>query len=345
MNNHKLFKTFYFSFVALLLSLGGNAQSTKKVTADTANYDDLYAELDYFFDSLYTPRSFATLNVGVGNSFYNYVVSNNSNIAPEKQLTLNPLLAYFHKSGWGVSASSAIVKNNQSFNPYQFSINLSYDHIKNQNLVAGFGVTRYFTKDSLPFYTSPLQNEAMAYVTYRKGWLKPVLAINYGVGSHTKVEEQQTFLKKLKKKDLANLPLPLPNNSTETKESVSDLAVTLSVKHDFTWFEILGKKDNIRFSPQLLFISGTQKFGFNQTTSTVSYIGNKKSGYSILYNTESMELQHRSKFKPLVVAAMFKTDYTIGKLSVQPQVTFNYYLPGSSQKLNTLFLVSTGFTL
>ncbi len=169
-----------------------------------------------------------------------------------------------------------------------------------------------------------------------------MLSASYGWGSRTEVEEREFLIQKLHKKK--NTPIGEPTTgSTQTisTENVSDFTVTSSVKHDFYWLNVLLDKDYFRLTPQISFVSGTQRFGFNQTTN--SYVGNKKSAVNVLYNSENVQLDDKKKFRPLSLAAFLKSEFSFGKFFLQPQVMFDYYLPTESNNLTTTFNVNTGF--
>src|SRR6185295_10269636 len=107
-------------------------------------------------------------------------------------------LGYYDASGFGFTTIGYIVKDDSKLNFYQFSISPSFDYLQNRNFAAGVSFTRFFTKDSLSFYTSPLQNELYGYFTYRKSWFRPAISVSYGWGSrsdYSKPEELITSLR------------------------------------------------------------------------------------------------------------------------------------------------------
>jgi len=326
-----------FFLLPLMLALSvAQAQKTKPAVDSLAYYDDLFNELETFLDSITAPRSFATISLGLSNGFFNY--QNGSNISSNNQLVYSPSLGYYHKSGFGISATgSAMAEGFKKFNLYQVAASASYDYMQNSNFITGAAYTQFFTKDSLDFYTSPLTSEASAYFLYRNSWLKPSIAVNYAWGSRTHVEERNEKIKLLRGK---------PLNSTtiiETTENVSDFSVAASVKHDFYWLNVLLAKDYFRFSPQLTLLSGTQRFGFNQT-SNANYF-NSKSGITILQNTEQMSLSEKSNFKPLSLSARLRGEFSTGIFFIQPQILLDYYFPAEEKNFTTGFAVTTGIIL
>jgi hypothetical protein len=122
---------------------------------------------------------------------------------------------------------------------------------------------------------------------------------------------------------------------------VSDFSVTASVRHDFYWLDVLAYKDHIRFTPQLAFTSGTQKFGFNQSSST--YATTIRTSSNVLYSTDNLYLDDQLKFQPLSLTLYLRGEYSIGKFFVQPQFTMDYYLPAATDNFNAFFSLNLGF--
>jgi len=331
-----LIKRLFFLLMLSCFALLAAAQNKNKPAVDSfAYYSELFNELESFIDSITTPRSFATISLGIGNGYFNY--QKGSSFKNTKEIIYTPSVGYYHYQGWGIGLSGNGLFEKEQFNLYQIATTASYDYLQNRTFMAGVAYTHFFTKDSLQFYTSPLTNEANAYFTYRNWWLKPAVAVSYGWGSRTNVEERQEKIKILRGK---------PLNSTtiiETTESVSDLSLMASVKRDFYWLNVLFDSDHIRFSPQLSFISGTQRFGMNQSTNYNFY--EKKSGANLFQNTEQIKLSDETKFKPLSLAAQLRGEFSIGKFFVQPQLVFDYYFPAKEKNLSTAFAINTGFIL
>src|SRR5688572_26455160 len=127
------------------------------------DYDELFRDFDSFMDSILSPPSFLLLNLSMGKGYYNFETKTASLIEASKKLTYSPTIAYYHKSGLGLNLTGAIVNDEERLNFYQLGVTPSYDYLADRRFAGGVSYTRYFTKDSLPFYTTPLQNEVYAY--------------------------------------------------------------------------------------------------------------------------------------------------------------------------------------
>jgi hypothetical protein len=310
-------------------------QPSKPSDIDTSfadlDYDDLFNEFDLLLDSLTAPRSFALFNIAVGYNYFNYQAKESYLLEASKKLTYSPTLSYFFKNGLGISANTVVVNDGQKLNPYQFNITGSYDYIKNNKFITGISLTHFFTRDSLPFYTSPLKNDLYSYFTYRGFWLKPSIAASYGWGSRSAYEERQEYITSLRLNARGYTRI-------NTRESVNDFNLIGSVRHDFYWINVLSKKDYARITPQIVFTSGTQKFGFNQTSSTYATL--PRTGANVLYNTDNIALDDQLVFQPLSLSTYLKAEYSKGKFFFQPQLIFDYYFPAAEKNLTTAFVVN-----
>ncbi len=211
------------------------------------------------------------VSIGAGNNVFNVQSASNRTITPERKITFSPSLGFFHKNGLGLNTSASVIKESGGFNPYQFLLTGSYDYLSGKKFVTGLNFTRYITKDSLSFYTSPLKNEAGVYFLYKAWPIKPSITLTYGWGSRSDYEERKHYITSIRMR-------PLGYTRINTKESINDLSLAASVRHDFYWLNKLGENSVLKLTPQLTFTSGTQKFGFNQSNDSYAVItkGNGK---------------------------------------------------------------------
>lgn len=311
--------------------------SLAQLEADsTLDYDLLFRDFDDFMDSILSPRSYGLAGITAGRGYYNFENKANFTITAASKMTYTPMLGYYHKSGWGLTGMGFMVDDGERMNLYQASLTPSFDYLQNRDLATGISYTRFFTKDSLSFYTTPLQNELYAYFTWRKSWIRPMLALSYGWGSRSDYQEREELISDLR---LRRRGFTYIN----TEERVSDFSVMASVRHDFYWLDVLGARDHVRLTPQLAFTSGTQKFGFNQTSAT--YGTTVRTGANVLFNSENILLDDQLRFQPLSLTLFLRSEYSVGRFFFQPQFTLDYYFPAADKNLNALFAISAGFIL
>lgn len=305
------------------------------IAADTSlDYDFLLSDLESFLDSIAAPHSYFMGSMSMGKGYFNFKSKSNVFIETAEKFTYIPSVGYYHKNGLSISATGNIVNDEDKMNLYQLAITPGYDYLESRDLATGFTYTRFFTKDSLTFYTTPLQNELYGYFTFRKWWLKSTVALSYGWGSRTDYNEREALIQdlRLRRNGITRV------NSTE---SISDLSLFTSLRHDFYWLDVFTFKDHIRFTPQLSFVSGTQKFGFNQSSSTFATV--IRTGANVLYNSENVYLDDQIDFQPLSLTLFMRGEYSFGKFFVQPQLILDYYFPATEKNFSTLFSFNVGF--
>jgi hypothetical protein len=306
---------------------------------DSTDYEDLLNDLDLFLDSILTPRSYVLLNLSAGQGYFNFTNKTNARIKQVKKFIWSPTLGYYDKNGLGITITGYTIYDSAKRYFYQASLTPSYDYLRNRDLATGISYSRYFTRNALPFYTSPLQSELNGYFLWRKSWLQPGVAASYGWGSHTEFNKREILYRRLLAAAAAEGAINIPDTVsilTRNRQSIVDFSLTFSLRHDFYWLDIFSKKDHIRISPLLSVASGTQKFGFNQSNTA---FGNLRA--VALNNTRSVSLQE--KFQLLSMTLYLRGEYSFGKFFMQPQLLFDYYFPGENDHVTTLFSLNAGF--
>ncbi len=335
-------------------SLALPADNSLGMAIDTSlDYDDLLSELDLFLDSILRPRSFLHVNMGAAAGYFNYINRGNYVVATKKRFVLSPMIGYYHKSGIGMSVSSNLVKGRTNYMLYQYSVTPSFEFIQNKNWTGGFSYTRFITKDSLNFYTTPLQNEIGVYYLWRHPWLQPGFTTTYGWGSRKDVKERMDIITKVILKER-----PALRNTTvgtiidtiriadtirtriTTRESIIDFAFTATLRHTFYWLDVSEQGDCIKFTPMLAFSMGTQQFGLNKTYATTSSVRNAA---NVTFTRGDTRLDENLKVKPLSLTLYLRPEYSIGKFYIQPQLMLDYYFPAETDKFTTFFSINAGF--
>jgi hypothetical protein len=283
---------------------------------------------------LLRPKSYFLVNLSGSSGYFNFTKKNNTRLFISKKILYAPSIAYFHKTGLGITVSGNMIHDEKRFNLYQYVISPSIDFLKNRKLIGGFGYTRYITKDSLPFYTTPIKNELSGYITWRKPWLQSSLLINYGWGPEQAFDDRLLFIKRLR---LRRRILDYLNSENKR---VNDISITASLFHHFYWFTVFTKNDHIRLTPQVQFISGTQRFGFNQPINNNT--DTKITRTNALNNARELVLNARKEFKPMSLSMLLKAEYDIGQVFIQPQVILDYYLQADNDKVSLLFSLNVG---
>lgn len=295
----------------------------------TAVLDSLLKDFDDYLDSISKKRNMFFVGVGVGTGFFSFENKNSVYMTTEKKLIVSPSVGYYHKSGLGISAMAFALNSNNKFTFYQYAVSPSYDLIS-KKISTGISYSHYFNKDSLDFYTTPIRDELFAYFSYKGWWLRPTISVSYGWGSKTNYEKEQYRLWSRRLQQVQNYYITVTN-----VESVRDLSTTFSVRKNFDWYDVLAKDDNITLTPVLLVNAGTQQFGFN---TSYSYTFNPVRVNSLPSNSSASD---QTSFAFQSAGAIVRASYMKGKLLVQPQVLFDYYLlPTDTNRFNTVFSVN-----
>lgn len=246
----------------------------------------------------------------------------------------SPQVSYYHKSGLGVALTGFLISENGKSNPYQFAASPFYDYVKPMNYSTGISFTRYFTKQNLSFYTTPIKNELYTYFNYKKWWLEPGIALSYGWGSKTEYDQAEVEI-------LRKRSMPSKKNIIYIKfdESVKDLSLLVSLRHNFEWYKVLSSKDMLTVTPALLLSAGTQNFGLNTSFSSNSkYINNNVlPANSNIKNIQGLNFQSS--------AFLLRLNYSIRKFYLSPQLLLDYYLQQSANRFNSVYSFSIGYIL
>lgn len=318
-------------------------RDTIPAAADTADDlpdllpdDELMSDLESFLDSLLAPRSFFSVNLSAVKGYFNYKTDRPLQVDTRSRFIYSPSAGYFHKSGPGISATAFIVSEGRGLNLYQYSFTPSFDYLRNMDFAAGISYTRFFSSDSLPFYVSPLKNEANAYLTIRKWWVQPSLSLSYGWGQRADVEDKLEFIESLwLRRRLLNLLNDMP-------EPVYDFSVTASLLHHFYKMDIFSSKDFIRFTPQIIFNAGTQQFGFNQQNNYFFTRYSRLTRTNLLNTARGMSLSADDRFQALSLGLNTALEYGTGKFFIRPGLLLDYYFPAKENNFTALFSVNAG---
>ncbi len=322
----------FLCLLCLLTARPASGQVTTKLdslfkTGDTtAILDSLLEGFDSFLDSISKPKSQFYIGLGFGTGFYTSQSNSSVYLNTQKKLMFSPSIGYLHKSGLGLSVQAYSTTDNNKFSFYQGSISPSYDLIRS-GFSSGLAYSRFFTKDSVSFYTTPIQNELYAYFSYKKWWVRPTISVSYGWGSKTSYEQQKQILYLRRLQTTRSYYVNVKNT-----ENIQDFSVLLSVRKNFDFEKIFGKNDLFTLTPVLMLSMGTQMYGFNTSYSSSNNIIRANALPS------NSDISDQSNFALQSASAIIRGSYMTGKLLIQPQVLFDYYLvQGASEPFTIVY--------
>jgi hypothetical protein len=265
------------------------------------------------------------ISVGLGNGAF----SSNNNAANatgvDNQIIFTPSVVYHTKNGFSFGVTGFLTADStNSLKLYQTGLSAAYDYY-GKKVLTGISYTRYLSDKNKYNSKSLYQNDVYGYIKRAKGILQPGLTLGFANGNYKEVALV-----------LRTRPLlgdTLVRDSTSNKASY--FSFSGSVEHDFNFYKLFSKDDELDFVPSLII-----NFGSDKLTQTHT---NKVFNRQILSNRKRVEATN--KFQVQSLAASFDFTYSIGKFFLQPNLYLDYYLPETTAKrLATIFSVTAGLS-
>ncbi len=305
-------------FILLLITglpaiVVAQTEAELKSSLDSMLQNDALAQMLDSLNTIDTKSSF-DVSIGFGNRLFS--LRNNSLTADQadvKKLIVTPSVSYFHKSGFGISLTAFLGSDSGTFRVFQTGITPSYDYA-GKKISAGIAYTRYFDNKSLSVSPSPFQNDLYVYVSAEKGLLQPGIAVGYASGKY------KEFTDSIR---VRPFPLPPVRILDTTTYKLKDFSLLGSVKHDFEFYNVLGKNDGLLVSPNLLLIAGSQKYTASTTTTAIT---RQPQGGALRLRRNSSATD-KTGFSLQSAAFSLDIDYSTGKFYIRPQLYLDYYLP------------------
>lgn len=304
----------------------------------TAIMDSLMKDFISFVDSIAAPKSFLSINLGVGNRTFSIRNNNlNAQEASTNVLSFTPSVGYYHKSGLGISVTGFVSSFNNQLQLYQYAVTPSYDYIS-KKLSAGVSYTRYLGKMDAIENTSPYDNDLYAYFNiHHKTWRFGISA-GYATGN---------FTDKLSYKDSVLRYNPLTSRvewfrytvTTKTDNKIRDFSLAASVRKDIEWYDVIKKGDNLTLSITAYLVGGSSDVS-SQTNLNITA---RKIELARLRRSYSSQDGNGFQFQS--TAASLSLFYTIGKFNLQPIWFMDYYYPETSSHYSQVFSLTVGFNL
>lgn len=285
-------------------------------------------DLAALLDQADGPESYGLVSVSMGNRIFS--VRNNRLNARQSftsQLLFTPLLGYFHKSGFSLSAGSSLLQDPQKgFGPTQYSITPAYDLAGNKKWGLGVSFSRYFATDKYSVYASPVQNDLFAYASYKKWWIEPGIALGYSAGKY---------------REINSFTIQATGNTyidTGTY-SLAAFSFTAMAGHDFEWENVIAKSDALGFTPSLMVNFGSD------SVETVSHTLLPNLLRFLKRRNRLPRLSGKNSFRAQSVAFNLDFSYAVGSFTILPQLYLDYFLPATEEKRFTqTFTLAVGYS-
>lgn len=294
--------------------------SAQQTDTTVINKDSIEKAVDDFLkmiDSAEAPKSYFHVGVGIGNNQFSL-----KNVALNTQqssfnLSLSPTISYVHKSGFAIAYNNYISLGNGSLEIIQHSITPLFDYQKNKDVQFGFSYTKYFSRKVNSDFTTPYINDFFSYFVFTKTKYQPGVSLGYSTGSFN-----ETF------------SLPLINRKDTATIGVKDFSLIPSLQRDFT-IKGLGKKDYFYLNPSFMLLLASGKY---EVQPSDQLLLNRPRLAQRIRN----DFSENTKFNLQSLGLNLDATWYIGKFYVNPQMYFDYYLLGGTDKLSLLYTLQTG---
>ena len=315
-------------FVSLNVSAQKPAEEKEKALKDSAA---IMQDLLNLLDSTDEPSSYGLITAGIGNRLFS--LHNNKLNAQQSTTTTivyNPSIGYFHKSGFSLSGGAYLLNDaEKGFGITQYSLTPAFDLQGSDKFSFGVSYTRYFVKDEFSVYSSPIQNDFYTSFSYKKPWIEPGIALGYSTGQY-----KQSIIKDT---TINNIHRVFYDSATYTIKSFSAM---LSAGHRFDWQDVFKKADGFEMIPSLLL-----NFGSSTTPNPTHKTNFPPYLLKLLTKKSKLRRQLSNNFQAESLGLNIDCSYTVGNLSINPQMYFDYYLPSSTdQKFTQVFTLSVGYS-
>ncbi len=341
-------KLLHYSFLLGLLvqAPAAKAQDTSQAQwlaaiDTTALYDSLLQELRLLGLTGPRPKSFFDVNVGVGNG--SFALQNASFDVETDHLFYMTGFGYYHKSGLSLSGGLNLTGETGKASLFQGFVAPAYDY-QSKSIATGISYFHYFNKKDVSFYVSPLVNELYSYLVFKKGWLVPKLAFDYGWGTYNQLDNLK-LVDTVRYRRFA--PIVRYLSKQEGTARINDFSVMFSVRHDFIWRPTGTKAQYFKYTPSIMLLAGTARYGTNTPLASLS--GPRMANMTIvqlfteLYGSAFAPVEDAFALQSFNISQMAM--YGVGKWYVQGMLTLSYFVPKEQSKWNAFFNVTTGISL
>jgi hypothetical protein len=325
---------FFFLSMVLLFSkaIGQSSPTDKHILDSLLQFDEALK----MFGGLSESSSYVRINVGFGNKLYTTQDRAIEALQNGSQLVVTPSVAYYHKSGFGISGSAFLLSENGQAEFAQYSITPFFNYTKGRVADAMVSYSHYFERSVYSTNTSPVQNEYFGSVVFKKPWLKPGISAAYSSGTFHEIIKIDTTVR------IANQRIHIKYTDTTTTK-LTTFSLTGTVGHTFTFFNIFAAHDGIGITPQISVITGVNNYSVSHKSTLANYNAFTKKLAKRIRHFQSQA--GNSKYEAQSLGLDLDLNYSIGKFYVEPEAYMDYYLPNTNDnRFTQIFNVNIGIT-
>lgn len=320
-------------FTAVALFTYGQTDTLSK--EDKRLLDSMLKNDEFIKLMMSKEKNYLDISIGIGNAVFSANNNAANATAVNTQLVYTPAIVYRLKNGLSFGASGFLTADS-SGKPawYQTGLQAAYDYF-GKAVQAGLSYTRYLSDQNKYNSKSLYQNDLYGYIKMAKGIFQPGIAAGYANGKY-----KETSLVNFKRRILNPNPPPVftdtiikGKDSTENKTSYFSL--TASVGHDFTFYKLFSKNDELDFVPTAMLNFGSDKLTqthLNRAFNRPALSARKKSDFL-------------NKFQVQSIAASVNLTYITGMFFIDANLYADYYLPETTeQRLGFIFSIAAGIS-
>ena len=321
-----MYKLSLTTILAVFFIVNGYAQKDTLSRADKAALDSMM-KADQFFKLMNEPQKNALeVSIGVGNGSFSAHNQAVNATGVTNLLIITPAVFYRFKNGFSLGVTGYLASDSGKLDLYQTGATAAYDYV-GKKVSAGGSFAHYFSDQDKYNSKSLYQNDFYAYVKKSSGIIQPVLSLGYSTGKYKEV-------------NMIKFKRPVIGDTIMVKDSThnkgSYFYTSVGVEHDFYFYGVFSKGDELDFVPSFVVNAGSDK-------TTTTHV-NK------LYTTSPLlarraRVASSDKFQLQSIAASFDFTYSIGEFFLQPNLYLDYYLPSTTaNRFSTIYSVTAGFS-
>lgn len=319
-------------FFILIYGYAADAQTDSLSSKDKALLDSMMENDEFLKLMKEKEKGSLDISIGLGNGAF----SSHNNAANAtgvvNQTIFTPSIIYHTKNGFSFGATGFITNDSTGkTNIYQTGLSTAYDYF-GKKVHTGISYTRYLSDKNKYNSKSLYQNDIYGYIKRVSGILQPGVALGYANGNYKEVDWASFVLRRpLNPRGDTTIT---GRDSTENKNSY--FSVSVSVGHDFSFYKLFSKNDELDFVPSLIINMGSDKL----TQTHTNKIFDRIRKLNTLKKVES-----NNKFQIQSIASSFDFTYGVGKFFLQPNLYLDYYLPETTaNKFSAIFSITAGLS-
>jgi hypothetical protein len=236
------------------IGLSVKAQTDSLTKEEKRLLDSMFKNDEFIKLMMKKDKNYLDVSMGIGNGEFSTNNNAANATAVNRQLIYTPAVTYRLKNGLSFGVSPFIT-GDSSGKPeiYQTALTAGYDYY-GKTIYAGGSYTRYLSNQNKYNSKSLYQNDLFAYIKLAKGMFQPGIMLGYVDGKYKELIYRI-------RDTVIHLPNPPPNgrdtvikrvfkDSTDNKTSY--FTVSATVGHDFYFYKVFSKKDELDFIPTLI---------------------------------------------------------------------------------------------